>query len=172
MKITLWKFNHFRTQKINRVIYTRKPDDATFIEEIIWKVNRSILNRLKTFERNQTPIETVQITRTRYDALNLIIKSNEEQLIRIDNDVKIDEIEKTVHQIEDSTLRLEYRLKAMRLENELRKEQINQIKAVTSQLENRMSKFQQESQIKNEQLNRILSELESINRQMSGNKLL
>lgn len=122
------------------------------------------MRRLRSFDpNNRRNSETVQITQLRYNALSLIIKSNEEQLIRTDNNVKIEEIEKTVHQIEDFSLRMEHKLNVVKQGNDLKKDQLNQMKMVLSQLE---TKFELECKHTNKQLNRVLVQLEQLNQQM------
>lgn len=156
---------YFSSDSINKIIYTRRPDETTIIEELLWRLNSSILKRLKTFDRkNPWYSQTVQITQLRYNALSLIIKSNEEQLIRTDNDVRIDEIEKTVHQIEDLNLRMEHKMNVVRREYDKRKDQLNQMNVALNQLE---SRFDFESKQTNIQLNKILVKLENLNRQMN-----
>lgn len=121
--------------------------------------------RIKRFDpKNRRHSETVQITQLRYNALSLIIKSNEEQLIRTDNNVKIEEIEKTVHQIEDFSLRMEHKLNVVRQGDDLRKTQLNQLKIGLSQLE---TKFDLECKHNKKQLNRILVQLEQLNQHMN-----
>lgn len=123
------------------------------------------MRRLKRFDPNsRRNSETVQITQLRYNALSLIIKSNEEQLIRTDNNVKIEEIEKTVHQIEDFSLRVEHKLNVLRQESDFRKDQLKQMKIGLNKLE---SKFDVECRHRNKQLNRVLVELEQLNRHMN-----
>lgn len=141
------------------------------IEEFIWRINTSILGklkRLKTLDRKKSWTETVQITRLRYDALGAIIKSNEEQLIRTDNNVKIEEIEKTVHQIEDFSLRMEHKLNVVRQGNDSRKVQLNQVRIALNELE---TKFEFECKHRNKQLNRVLVELEQLNKHVNEIRL-
>ncbi|KAJ6643905.1 Transient receptor potential cation channel protein painless [Pseudolycoriella hygida] len=159
------EFFKIGSEPVSKIIYTRRPDETTIIEELIWRVNSSILRRLKTFDRkNQWHSQTVQITQSRYNAMNLIIKSNEERLIRTDNDVRIDEIEKTVHQIEDLNLRMEHKINVVRRDNDKRKDQLNQMKLTMNQLE---SRFDSEAKERNLQLNKILMKLEHLDRRMN-----
>ncbi len=121
--------------------------------------------RLKQFDpKNRSNAETVQITQLRYNALNSIVKSNEEQLIRTDNNVKIEEIEKTVHQIEDFSLRMEHKLNVLRQESELRKDNLKRMRVGLSKLEN---KFDVECKHRNKQFSRVLAELEHLNQNMN-----
>lgn len=123
------------------------------------------MRRIKSFDpKNRQNSESVQITQLRYNALSLIIKSNEEQLIRTDNNVKIEEIEKTVHQIEDFSLRMEHKLNVVKQGNDLKKDQLNQMKIFLSQLE---TKFELECRHTNKQLNRVLVQLEQLSQQMN-----
>lgn len=155
----------YSSEPINKIIYIRRPDETTIIEEFMWRINTSIVKRLKKFDpKNRKNPETVQITQQRYNALNSIVKSNEEQLIRVDNNVKIEEIEKTVHQIEDFSLRMEHKLNVLRDEHELRKDQLKKMKIGLGKLE---SKFDSECKHRNQQLTRILAELEHLNRNMN-----
>lgn len=127
------------------------------------------MKRLKTFgDYNRWNSEIVQITRLRYDALNSIIKSNEEQLIRTDNNVKIEEIEKTVHQIEDFSLRMEHKLNVVRQGNDSRKVQLNQVKMALHELE---TKFEIECKHRNTQMSRVLVQLELLNQHMNEIRL-
>lgn len=96
--------------------------------------------------------------------MSLIIKSNEEQLIRTDNNVKIEEIEKTVHQIEDFSLRMEHKLNVLRQENGFRKHQFKSMEIGLNKLE---TKFDIECEHRDMQLNRVLVELKQLNRHMT-----
>jgi uncharacterized protein YoxC len=145
-----------------KVVYSRKPEQATFIQDIYAKFNRYIRERIKRFDGTYQD-EIVLIRRARYDALNQIIKSNEELLLKIDNDVKIDEIEKTVHQLEDSHHRMEIRFKS---DSEMKKDQLLLIRHSNFQLENKINLLFQDSNERRDQLNRIFSEIEKISSQI------
>ncbi|XP_037028664.1 uncharacterized protein LOC119068907 [Bradysia coprophila] len=153
------------SEPITKIIYIRRPDETTIIEELIWRIDTSIVKRLKGFDpKNRWNSETVQITQLRYSALSAIVKSNEEQLIRTDNNVKIEEIEKTVHQIEDFSLRMEHKLNVLRQESDSRRGQLKQMRNGLSKLE---TKFDIECKHRHKQLNRILAEMEQLNRHMN-----
>lgn len=161
-------FSCYSSEPISKIIYTRRPDETTIIEEFIWRINTSIVRRLKGFDpKNRRNTETVQVTQLRYNALSSIMKSNEEQLIRTDNNVKIEEIEKTVHQIEDFSLRMEHKLNVLRQENDVRKDHLKQVKNGLSKLE---TKFDVECKYMKRQLSRVLVELEQLNRHMNENR--